>query len=62
MWHVMSEVIWNITTAAHTGSHMDALLSYRSKPVHIGLFIIVKLAMLTYHDSIRHVKFTILPG
>ena len=57
----MSEVIGNVTTAAHTGSHVDALLSYRSEPVRIGLFIIVKLTMLTYRDSIRPVKLTILP-
>ena len=53
----MSEVIGNVTTAAHTGSHVDALLSYRSEPVRIGLFIVVKLTMLTYRDSIRPVKF-----
>ena len=48
----MSEVTGNVTTAAHTGSHVDALLSYRSE---------VKLTMLTYRDSIRPVKLTILP-
>ena len=57
----MSEVIGNVTTAAHAGSHVDALLSYRSEPVRIGLFIVVKLTMLTYRDSIRPVKLTILP-
>ena len=36
---------------AHTGSHVDALLRYR-----IGLFVVVKLPMLTYRDSIPHVK------
>ena len=41
---------------------MGALLSYRTEPVRIGLFIVVKLTMLTYRDSIRHVKLTILPG
>ena len=42
----MSEVIGNITATAHTGSHVDALLSYRSEPVRIGPFIVVKLTML----------------
>ena len=55
MWHVHCTVR---ACAVLTGSHVDALLSYRSKPVRIGLFIVVKLTMLTY----RHVKLTILPG
>ena len=54
-WHVHCTVR---TCAAHTGSHVDASLSYHSEPVRIGLFTVAKLTVLTYRDSIRHVKLT----
>lgn len=41
--HIMSEVFGTVITTAHTGTYMDVFLHvrYHSKPVHIGLFIIL---------------------